>query len=114
MKTKYIAGVVVFAFVAILAVNLVAAGSFGNGLKLFAPSEDDRDSMKTAIENEDYSSWKALMEDRIEQMKSQITEENFNRMVEFHKNMNQTEMPGRGMHKEMGKGQFSGNCPRKE
>ncbi|MBP7708586.1 hypothetical protein KA107_02780 [Candidatus Pacearchaeota archaeon] len=119
MNTKYIAGIVAVCLVALLAVNFVAAGGFGKGMKTFAPSEEDREAMRTAIENKDYAGWKALMEQRVERMRAEITEENFNQMIEMHQNMNQTGMPERGMHKGMGKsmkgqGQNSGSCPYKQ
>ncbi len=116
MKTSYVLGIVAIAVVALLAVNFVAAGSFGFGKQNTAPSQENREAMRTAIENKDYSAWKTLMEQRVQQMGDEITEENFNQMVEMHQNMNQTGMPGKGMHQGMGKGmngqgQNSGSCP---
>ena len=48
---------------------------------------EENQQMTQAIENGDYDTWKALMEERIDRMKSELTEENFNQIVENHNQM---------------------------
>ena len=48
---------------------------------------EERQQMTEAIESGDYSTWKTLMEQRIEKMKAELTEENFNLLVERHSQM---------------------------
>jgi len=48
---------------------------------------EENQKMTQAIENGDYDTWKTLMEERIEKMKSELTEENFNQIVENHNQM---------------------------
>ena len=90
MKKKQVLGIFAFSMIAILGISLVAAGSFNKGF-MSSISEEDRAEMKesmeairSAIESGDYDSWKALMEDRIAKMQEQITEENFQLIVERH------------------------------
>jgi len=45
---------------------------------------EERQQLTQAIENGDYNTWKTLMEQKIEGMKAQLTEENFNLLVERH------------------------------
>lgn len=45
-----------------------------------AEMQEFHENIREAIENEDYASWKSLME-------SQLTEENFSKMVEHHNAM---------------------------
>jgi hypothetical protein len=84
---KITLGVFVFSAIALLGVGLVAAFPFDFGKMNQDLTEEEQteiqafhDSLKTAIENEDYESWKSLME-------SQITEENFNKIIENQKTM---------------------------
>lgn len=49
--------------------------------------QQEREAMRTAIEDSDFAAWKSLMESRLEAMKAEITEENFNTLVERHQNM---------------------------
>jgi len=48
---------------------------------------EERQQMTQAIENSDYTAWKALMEKRLDKMKSELTEENFNQIVESYNQM---------------------------
>jgi len=48
---------------------------------------EERQQMTQAIENGDYATWKALMEYRLDRMKAELTEENFNLLVERHNQM---------------------------
>lgn len=61
-------------------VGVSSAMAFGVGNTFFAedhPFAEERAAMQDAIENQDYESWKALMQER-------ITEGNFNKLVEMH------------------------------
>jgi uncharacterized protein (DUF885 family) len=87
MKNTKLSIFVVATF-AVLAIGSVAAFGFGNGF-MKGLSEDDKEEMQafheqlqTAIENKDFEAWKSLME-------SQLTEENFNAMVEMHEQMSE-------------------------
>jgi transcriptional regulator with AAA-type ATPase domain len=86
MNKKYLA-IFAIAMVALVGIGTVSAFGFGNGMKNI--SDDDKaemqehmDAVRTAIENNDYEAWKSFME-------SQLTEENFNQMVERHNEMAQ-------------------------
>lgn len=79
----------VFSIIALLGVGVATAFPFGfnKGPMAQELSEEDQaemlefqDSLQTAIEEGDYETWKSLME-------SQLTEENFNRVVEMHQKM---------------------------
>ena len=48
---------------------------------------EERQQMTQAIENNDYTTWKTLMEERLDRMKAELTEENFNLLVERHNQM---------------------------
>jgi len=63
----------IIAIISLVVVGLLAAGASAFG---FFHSQD----AKSAIENNDYNGWKSAIE-------SQLTEENFNNMVERHQNM---------------------------
>ncbi|MBT3304496.1 hypothetical protein HN592_02935 [Candidatus Woesearchaeota archaeon] len=69
-KTTLILGI---AILALLSVGFVMAMPF-------AKDAETKDALRTAVENNDFDSWKALME-------AEITEENFNLMVEHHAEM---------------------------
>ena len=91
MNNKTLALFVALGVVAMLGVSLVAAfsGSFGKAKGSFGEtlSEEEiaekqafHESLMEAVENNDYASWKTLME-------SQLTEEKFNEMREMHLGM---------------------------
>ena len=91
MEQKYVLGIVAVAIVAVLGVSMISANGFGNGFMNSDLSEDEkiafeehRESMRTAIENKDYSAWEGLMEEKIVKMQERITEEEFNNRVERH------------------------------
>ena len=69
----------VIAAIALLSVGLVAAygGGFGFGGGM---TDEERTVIQTAVENNDYNSWKTAME-------SQLTEEKFNQMQQRHAGM---------------------------
>ncbi len=88
MKQKYVLGIVALAIVAILGISMVSAFGFGKGFMNTDFTEEERaemqtqrQSMQTAIADGDYATWETLMLEKIEKMKAQITEENFNNLV---------------------------------
>ncbi len=96
MTNRYVLGIVALSLVAVLGAGMVSAFGFGNGFGNPEVSEEDksamqeqRGAMQSAIENRDYDAWKSLMEAQIEQMKAQITEENFEKIVESHQQMSE-------------------------
>ena len=110
-KKKITIGIFDFAAIAILSLGMVSAMGFGNGMFNQNLTEDEkaeldaqREAMQEAIQNGDYPTWKSLMEDRIEQMKNQITEENFNQLVERHQEMEQARANGELPEKGFGHG----------
>jgi len=81
---KITLGVFVFSLIALLGVGMVSSFPFGFGKEVMKQNltEEEQieiqsfhDSLQEAIENEDFDLWKELME-------SQITEENFNKILE--------------------------------
>ena len=48
---------------------------------------EERQQITQAIENNDYNTWNALMEQRIEKMKSELTQDNFNQVVDRYNQM---------------------------
>jgi len=145
MKQNKILGIAALSIIAILGVSIVSAFGFGNGFWNSNLSDEEktemqeqRQEMKTAVENNDFSLWKSLMEQRIEQMKSKLTEENFNLLTQRHQEREEfrtameearesgdfSEMKelreqfgegnglGKGMRAGFGKGM--GNCPMSE
>ena len=86
---KITVGVLAFSLIAMLGIGLIAANPFGFGKGAMTKelSEEEQTEMQTfhnsiqkAIENNDYENWKSLME-------SQLTQENFNALVERHTTM---------------------------
>jgi hypothetical protein len=82
---KVTTGIFIFSIVAILGIGFVASFPFGNGQINQNLSDEEQsemiafhNSVQNAIENNDFDGWKSLMESR-------LTEENFNRIVEMHK-----------------------------
>jgi len=96
MEQKYVLGIVALAIVAVLGIGMVSAFGFGKGFRFFksdltdeekAQLQEQKDTMQKAIENNDYTIWKSLMEQEIAKMQAQLTEENFNKIVEQHQQM---------------------------
>lgn len=112
MKSKQTLGIFALAIVAILGISMVSAFGFGDRFmnsdlteENKAEMEEHREAMRTAIEDEDFESWKSLMEEKIARMQEQITEENFNTIIERHQDrVASGECNGKGMNKEFGKG----------
>lgn len=105
MKGKYLMGMSAVFLIAILGVSVISA--FGGFMK---PFEQDRESMQEemqaiqgAIEDEDYESWKSLMEERIVKMQEQLTEENFEEIVSQYQEMQEL--------KEFHNGFCDDDCP---
>lgn len=92
MKTKYIYTTISLALVALLALGAVSAFP-GNGFNSVLTDEEktnieeQRQEMQNAIENNDFESWKNLMQNRLSKMQSEITEENFQKMIDRHSEM---------------------------
>lgn len=128
---KITAAVLVFSIVALLGVSLIAAFplGFGKGMNSTLTEEEQieaqafHNALQQTIEDEDFDSWKSLME-------SQLTEENFNSLVERHQQMEQERETrqayceengcpnfeehsgqGQGMKKGSGQRGMSGECP---
>ena len=87
------------AIAALLVISVLGAGfvsafpmGFGGFNKDLTSEEleafaEERQKMTDAIESGDYETWKALMEEKMEKMKAELTEENFNQIVERHGQM---------------------------
>ena len=96
MKSKYTIVIIALVIVAVFTASIVSAFGFG---KIFMATgiteaqktefQAQRLAMETAIQNKDYGSWKSLMQQRISEMESQITQENFNKIVDMHNKMTQ-------------------------
>ena len=90
MKNKYIIGILAVAIIAIVGTGLVSAFNFGGKGMMNQDLRDEeiaemgqhREAVQKAIEDKDYETWKSLME-------SQLTQENFNIMVERHGQMSE-------------------------
>ncbi len=126
MKQKTLLGIFAFSIVAILGLSVVSAFGFGQDFMNHGITQEEKtemqnemETMKTAIENNDYETWKSLMEEQIEKMQAQITEENFNQIVEMHQKMEEVKeaceeedncpMKGEDFGQRMHKGE--GKCP---
>jgi hypothetical protein len=122
-------GILMVAIIAVIGAGLVSAYGFGKGFMNQNLSEEEKDAMidqenaiRTAIQNNDFATWKSLMEEKIAQMQSGLTTENFKLLYEQHQNMpamrengnftrGQGEgFGGKGMHNGMRMG--GGNCTR--
>lgn len=118
---KITVGILALSIVALLGISLAAAFPFGFGKGNPNLTEEEQaeaqafhDSLQQAIEDGDFATWKSLME-------SQLTEENFNLLVERHQQMSenmeangQTEgqWGGDGMRFEKGRHfGMEGECP---
>jgi DUF4097 and DUF4098 domain-containing protein YvlB len=97
MKRKYILGIFALVMILILGVSISAWG-FNKGF-MHTEKEEFKEKViefKEAILNEDYEAWKALMEEKISQMREEITEENFNELVEKYKNWGEKKFEHKG------------------
>ena len=89
-RKKHFAWIFAIFAIALLSFGIVSAFGFGNGLMVGLSDEDketletQREAMQTAIENEDYETWETLMLEKIEMMKNEVNQENFQKLVERH------------------------------
>jgi len=83
-------------FVVVLALSVSSAVALPSG-SLYRNDSDgfnlgdtnsERESLRTAVENNDYSSWKGIMEEIINKMKSMVSKENFDKVAARHNSMN--------------------------
>ncbi len=87
MENKTLIGVIAIVSVAVLSISLVSALPFFELNKNLTDAEKQqiqqfRTDIQKAIENKDFNSWKSLME-------SQLTQANFDKIVQRHDNMSQ-------------------------
>ncbi len=105
---KVTATILAFSIIALLGVSLIAAFpmGFGNGKDLTDEQKVEaqafHDSVKQAIENNDFETWKTLME-------SQLTEENFADLVEQHKQMSEEREANQELRDQMREAMQSGD-----
>lgn len=94
MEKKTATGIFALAIIALLGASgfVAAAGGFGF-LNAFgedqAAMQAQHEAMQEAVSNGDFATWKTLQEQRIADMQAQITEENFNKLVERHNQMSE-------------------------
>jgi hypothetical protein len=88
MKQKYTIGILAIAMIALLGVGIVSA--FGSGTGLFnilnkqnmTQAHEQQQALQTAINNNDYNSWKSIMEQQISQMQALVTQDNFKQSLQ--------------------------------
>ena len=82
--------------VGVLLVSAISAMGFGFGKGLLNKDlteeeqtalQEQHEAIRTAIEEEDFETWKNLMNERIALMQSQITQENFDAIIQQHQQM---------------------------
>ena len=91
-QNKTMLALFAFATIAILGVAGFAA-AYGGGLgfsddmteEQLAEMQEHREAMQEALDNEDYDAWETLMNERVQKMQDQITEEGFQQALERHK-----------------------------
>lgn len=88
---KITLSLLVFAVIGVLGVGLISAHGLGNdmGFGKYGLTEEEKSDLlqekevlREAIENQNYQTWRSLMEER-------LTEENFNKLVEKHEKMSE-------------------------
>lgn len=94
MKRKSILGLLALM---ILIGSLGAAQAFGGNF--FGMNSETRDTIINAIKSKDYSAWKEAME-------TQLTEENFNKLVERHEAMSERQAQREAMEKAVQEGDY--------
>jgi len=105
---KITLGVVAFAMMALLGVGLISAQG-GLGFRNMdedqkAEFQEQREAMQNAVESGDYELWKILMNNRIEEMKEKLTEEEFEAIQTMHQERAENgEGFGKGVREGMGK-----------
>ena len=98
MDRKLTIGLCALLATAVLGAGVVMASPMGMGMfradmtaEEIGAAYESQQAMTKAIENNDYESWKNLMEQRIEEMKSKLTQDNFDKIVEMHNAMKGSE-----------------------
>lgn len=111
MEKKTIFGIFALVMVAVLGVSMVVAhglGGFGFAQILTdeqkAEIQTQHQEIQDAISNGDFDLWKSLQEERIAKMQEQLTEENFNEIVE---RSNQTDEFRNAMQEARESGDFT-------
>jgi len=112
---KIFLGVFIFAVVAMLGITAVSA-SGGLGFNNMneeekAEFQEQREEMRNAVESDDFEAWKALMNERIGQMKERLTEEEFESIQQRHQERAEN---GEGFRKGFRQGKMhrgQGDCP---
>lgn len=119
MERRKMLGVFAITLAAIIVVSGVVAayGGFGFGKNLSGENRENmliqQEAMQRAVSEGNLSAWKSLMYERIAEMQLQLTEENFNAIVEKHNTMAEFresrpksfgEFKGRGFGKAAGMG----------
>ena len=104
MEQKYILGIIALAIVAVLGISVISAYGFGMWNSDITDEEkaeilQQKEAIRIAIENGDYETWKSLME-------GQLTEENFNELVEKHEKMSEYQGDFAHKGKEFQEGHF--------
>ena len=94
MEQKYVLGMVGLSMIAVLGISMVSAHGFGmwnSGLteEEKAEMQEQKQAMKTSIEEGNYAEWEGLMQERLAEMEDSINEDTFNQMQERHANMAQ-------------------------
>jgi hypothetical protein len=86
MKNTY--QILALVMIALLGISTVFAFGFKNNLwnqdLTDEEIEQEREAIQQAVENNDFDSWKSLMEERISKMQESLTLENFNNIKEKH------------------------------
>ena len=106
MKQKYVLGIIALSIIAILGISAISAFGFGHKFTRSNLTGEEKtalleqkEAFKEAIENEDYDAWKALMEEKIEEMQASLTEENFNDLIEKYEKMSEFRTTFKESHK---------------
>jgi len=94
MKRKSVFGVLALIM---LVASLGAAAAFGGNF--FGMDSKSRDTIINAIKAKDYNAWK-------EAMSAQLTEENFNKLVERHEAMSKRQAQREAMEKAVQEGDY--------
>ena len=91
MSMNYTAVALSLVMIVLLGVGFVSAYQFGNGFMNSNLSDEEkadryvqREAIRSAVDNQDFETWKSLMQGKLEQMQERLTEENFNNLVQRH------------------------------
>jgi hypothetical protein len=91
IKNKYMFGIFALAIIAVLGVGVAVASPLAKGFGFNNSNlttaektamQTQMQSIQTAIDNNDFATWKSLME-------SQLTQDNFNKLVDANQKMSQ-------------------------